>query len=62
MDIHNLINLDQTETSAVRRALHRWTNADGQAIRPLILAMQEKHYLLNFPIIEPRWETNVYPL
>lgn len=57
-----LIGIDTAEASRVRRALHQWTEADEKAIRPLIMAMQEKYRDLDLQITEPRWETNVYPL
>jgi len=50
------------EASVVRRRLHRWSKADEEAILPLITALQEKRRLPNVHIVEPRWETNVYPL
>jgi hypothetical protein len=62
MDRYKLINLDRTEQSIVRRALHQWSPADEQAIRPLVLAIQQQNGLSTLHITEPRWETNVYPL
>jgi hypothetical protein len=62
MDGYNLIDVDKTEASIVRRRLHQWSRADEEVIKPLVLAIQEQQCLPNFPIVAPRWETNVYPL
>jgi hypothetical protein len=62
MGAYKLIGLDDSEASIVRRHLHQWSKTDEQAIRPLILAIQEKQGLSDIHITEPHWETNVYPL
>lgn len=59
---YKLIDLDQMEASVVRRRLRRWTKGDEQAIIPLIHALQRRQCLSNVRIVEPRYETNVYPL
>jgi hypothetical protein len=61
-DKYKLIGLDQMEASIVRRHLHQWNKADEEAIRPLIVSLQELGCIQNTCISEPRWETNVYPL
>lgn len=61
-DTYKLIGLDQMEASVVRRRLHHWSNSDEEAIRPLIVALQQMGCLPNARIVAPRWETNVYPL
>lgn len=62
MNAYKLIELDDTESNKVRRALHRWSKVDEQAVMPLILAIRQKYDSSNFQIEEPRWVTNVYPL
>jgi len=62
MGEYKLIGLDDSEASNVRRHLHQWSKADEQAIRPLILAIQEKQGFSDIQMTEPHWETNVYPL
>lgn len=59
---HKLIDLDQMEASIVRRRLRQWTRADEEVITALIHALQRKQYLSNVRVIEPRYETHVYPL
>jgi hypothetical protein len=59
---HKLIDLDQMEPSIVRRRLRRWSKADEEAITALIHALQRKGSLSNVRVLEPRYETNVYPL
>ncbi len=61
-DRYKLIGLDQMEASVVRRHLHRWNKADEEAIRSLIVSLQQLGCIQNSRISEPRWETNVYPL
>jgi len=53
----------------VRRRLRRWSRADEDSIKPLIHAFQQKRNLSpklrispEQRIVEPRYETNVYPL
>jgi len=62
MDDYQLIGLDQTEASIVRRQLHKWNKSDDQPILPLIAALQQRGYISDLHIKQPRWETNVYPL
>lgn len=62
MGSYELIRLDKTEQSVVRRALHQWNKADEQAIKPLVLAVQQRNSLSTLHFTEPQWETNVYPL
>jgi len=62
MGEYKLIGIDDSEASIVRRHLHQWSEADEQAITPLILAVQEKLGFSDIHITEPHWETNVYPL
>lgn len=62
MSEYELIGIDHSEASLVRRHLHRWEKTDEEAILPLILAIKEEQALLDIHIAEPRWETNVYPL
>src|SRR5512147_519405 len=57
-----LIGLDQMEASIVRRYLHQWSQEDEQAIRPFLEALQQQQCFTDVHIMEPRWETNVYPL
>ncbi len=59
---HKLIDLDQMEQNLVRRRLRRWSKADEEAITTLIRPLQQKQCLANSRILEPRYETNVYPL
>src|SRR5713101_6101193 len=58
----NLIGIDKTEATYVRRALHHWTDADEKAVTPLLGKLQCKYPDLQLRITKPRWETNVYPL
>ena len=58
----NSIDIDQMEPSIVRRRLRRWTEADGAAIAPLVVGLQNKGVLPGIQIQKPRYETNVYPL
>jgi len=67
--LHKLIDLDKMEQSVVRRRLRRWSRADEDSIKPLIHAFQQKRNLSpklrispEQRIVEPRYETNVYPL
>jgi len=57
-----LIGLDNSEASIVRRHLHQWIKTDEQAIKPLILAIQEMQGISDIRMTDPHWETNVYPL
>lgn len=59
---YKLIDLDQMEPNLVRRRLRRWSKADEEAIRALIHPLQEKQCFANCQVVEPRYETNVYPL
>ena len=61
-DSHKLIDLDQMEPSIVRPRLRRWSKADEEAVTALIHALQRKGYLSDVRVLEPRYETNVYPL
>ena len=61
-DSHKLIDLDQMEPSRVRRRLRQWSKADEEAPTALIYALQRKGCLGNVRVLEPRYETNVYPL
>ena len=56
MVTYDLIELDQSEASIVRRRLQQWSEFDEQAIKPLI------QNLSGIRVTEPRWVTNVYPL
>jgi hypothetical protein len=62
MSAYQLIELDQSEASIVRRHLREWKTGDDERVRPLIAALQQKGALSGVPLIKPRWETNVYPL
>ncbi len=62
MSTYQLIELDQTEASIVRRHLRGWKSGDDERVRPLIATLQQKGTLSGVRLIEPRWETNVYPL
>lgn len=62
IDRYKLLDLDQMEASIVRRRLRRWNKADEEAIRPLIGSMQQASCLDGVDIVEPRYETSVYPL
>jgi hypothetical protein len=62
IDRYKLLDLDHMEASIVRRRLRRWTKADEEAIRPLIASMQQASCLDGVDIVEPRYETSVYPL
>lgn len=59
---HKLIDLDQMEASIVRRRLRRWSGADQEVATALVHALQQKQFRSDYRIIEPRYETNVYPL
>lgn len=61
-DSHKLIDLDQMEASIVRRRLRRWSKADQGVATALVHALQGKQFLSNCRVVEPRYETNVYPL
>jgi len=61
-DSYKLIDLDQMEPSIVRRRLRRWNKTDEEAVTAVIHALQRKGCLSNVPVLEPRYETNVYPL
>jgi hypothetical protein len=56
MATHNLIELDQSEASIVRRRLQHWSEFEEQAIKPLI------QNLSGIRITKPQYVTNVYPL
>ncbi len=61
--LYKLIDLDKMEQSVVRRRLRRWSKADQEVITSLIHAVQQKQNLsAALRILEPRYETNVYPL
>lgn len=59
---YKLIDLDQMESNLVRRRLRRWSKADEEAITTLIHPLQQKQCLTNSRVLQPRYETNVYPL
>lgn len=59
---HKLIDLDQMESNLVRRRLRRWSKADEEAIAALIHPLQQKQCLADSRVLQPRYETNVYPL
>ena len=59
---HKLIDLDQMEASIVRRRLRRWSKADQEVATALVYALQGKQCLSNCRVVEPHYETNVYPL
>lgn len=59
---HKLIDLDQMEPTLVRRRLRRWSKADEEVITALIHPLQQRQCLANSRVLEPRYETNVYPL
>ena len=62
MGNYKLIDLDRDEKSIVRRALYQESKAGEQAIRQMLLAMQQEHSLSNAHLMEPRWEASVHPL
>lgn len=59
---YTLIDLDQMEASVVRRRLRAWSKADERSIIPFIQALQQRECLSHVRVVEPRYETNVYPL
>lgn len=59
---HQLIDLDQMEASIVRRRLRRWSPADQEVAIALVHALQRMQCLSNCRVVEPYYETNVYPL
>jgi hypothetical protein len=59
---YKLINLDKDESSIVRRALYQRSQAGEQAIRRLVLAIQDEHGLPDARIMKPCWWANAWPL
>ncbi|SRR5260370_388093 len=62
MDGYNLIDLDQMEGSIIRRRLRRWSEADQDAIMPVVESLQQISFLNRVQIVRLRYETCVYPL
>lgn len=62
MEGYRLIDLDQMEESVVRRRLRRWSKADQEAITPIVQSLLTASCLDSVDIVEPVYETNVYPL
>ena len=58
---YRLIDLDQGETSKLRRTLDPWQPAKAQAVTRLIGECFLRRGT-RLKIKEPRWETNIYPL
>lgn len=61
MNPYRLIDLDQGETSKLRRTLDPWQPAKAQAVIRLIGECFLRRGA-GLEIKEPRWETNIYPL
>lgn len=62
MSTYKLLGLDQAEASIVRRHLRGWKSGDEAGVMPLLVALQQQGALSGVRLVDPRWETNVYPL
>ncbi len=62
MDGYKLIDRDQMEPSKLRRKLDPWNSTKSHCVKPLITEILSSYSHNDLKIVEPKWESNVYPL